>query len=279
MKNNIYKQILTTQEYSKINHKTPYVINLKNEDVELLFFGSSHINNINHPDALKIVDAYKEFNARHRDKMVVIIENFLPPELLNSETEMIEKFGESGLVYYLAKKNRVNIICPEPKNSDILKKASDVVGDKELVGSWAFINYLYQIIKKTNPISLDNREQIRSVLKNIGQDIDLKNNKAPEDIYKTFSEKINSSTKGPLPDELDYLFKTKVDLSEIKKLQDPFIEGSDINMAGAEVNRARDYFITKSILKELENKNNTFAVFGSNHAVSQEPVFNIFFKK
>ncbi|OGX07172.1 MAG: hypothetical protein A2Z88_01945 [Omnitrophica WOR_2 bacterium GWA2_47_8] len=65
---------------------------------------------------------------------------------------------------------------------------------------------------------------------------------------------------------------------EQKKLQNPFEKGSVFNDVGSEINKARDYFIARNILKNLNEGKSVLAVFGANHVIAQKKIFEAYFK-
>jgi len=211
----ISKNLITTQEYAKIKHKTPYVLNVSKNKQEIVYFGSRHSKNPKDKQFSKIEILFNKFLNKHNKRDIVIILENYTPHLILSRNEMIKNFGETGLLYFLAQKHKLKTICPEPSQKQILEFVKSRKNKKRNILLWIFLN----------------------------------------------------------------IISNKFKLKEIKKLQDPFIKFSELNKIGADFNLARDYYISKGILKQLKSNYSIFAVFGANHVVCQEKVIRRFLEK
>ena len=278
---NLYKRILTLQAYSKIEHNNPYVIHLKNNKQELIFFGVDHSRNPKDAEYQRIGELFKSLIDSHsKRKIIVLLENFIPPRLFKTSEEMIKSFGESGFVYYIAKKSGIAVICPEPKSAEILKIAASVTNKKIEIAAWALLNSINWRLKENNHLLKEDIEATKKVLIAINKSLKMLKRITPEKLFAILSLKINFEAKrNILPSSLNDLTTVKLNSKLIKNLQNPFINQTKINNAGAEVNRARDYFIARSIIKQIKSGKSVFAVFGSDHVVCQEKVIRKYFKK
>lgn len=211
----ISKNLVTTQEYVRIKHKIPYILNISKEKQEIVYFGSKHSKNPKDKQFSKIENLFNKFLNKHNKKDIVIILENYTPSLVLPKNEMVEKFGETGLVYFLAQKHNLKTICPEPSQKQILEFVKSRKNKKRNILLWISLN----------------------------------------------------------------IISNKFKMKEIKKLQDPFIKFSELNKVGADFNLARDYYISKGILKQLKSDYNVFAVFGANHVICQEKVIRLFFDK
>ncbi len=278
---NLYKKILTLRDYSKIRHTNPYVIHLKNNKQEIIFFGTKHSWGPKDAKYQRIEKLFKSLIDSHpKRKIVALIENFVPPKFLKTPEEMIGSFGESGFVYYIARKANIAVICPEPNPAELLEAGALATNDKIGVAAWAFLNAINWMLRKNNPLLKEDIKATQSVLTAINESLKISKGKNPEKLLKILTSKINSEVKRKiLPSSFDNLTRAKLDSEFIKKLQDPFIKQANISDAGMEVNRARDYFIAQAIIKQIKNGKSVFAVFGINHVVCEKNVVLEAFKK
>jgi len=96
---------MTAEKYSRIEHATPYIFELKAGDKELYYFGSPHISDPNNPLFAEIETAFNKANPD-----IVFVEGINVRgdktkfnERVKSVTreEAIEHMGESGLTLKL----------------------------------------------------------------------------------------------------------------------------------------------------------------------------------
>jgi hypothetical protein len=210
---NIAKNLIPLQKYAKLKHKKPYLFNFFKGKQEIFYLGVEHSKNPKNKQFSEIENWFNKFLNTHKKKDIVIILENYTPSLVLPKNEMIEKFGETGLVYFLAQKHNLKTICPEPSQKQILKFVKSRKNKTRNILLWIFLN----------------------------------------------------------------IISNKFKLKEIKKLQDPFIKFSELNKIGADFNLARDYYISKEILKQLKSGYSVFAVFGVNHVICQEPVLRKWF--
>ena len=100
--------VISYQKLRRAIPKLPYILNFKNSKSNFVYIGIKHSNNPKNIQFNKIESLFRKFLKSNRNKKLVVgIENIY---LYNSDdnlskNQLIKKYGESGLLTYLAKKN------------------------------------------------------------------------------------------------------------------------------------------------------------------------------
>jgi len=140
--------IMTAEEYSKIEHSTPHVFELKSGDKELLYFGAPHTHDSNSSLFEKIESAFNKINPD-----VVFVEGvsvkgdkevFEQQLKAASSEEVIKRMGEGGFALKLAVDNAIDWICPEPDEEDLYKELITRGFTKEQIFTWNVFRTLAQ---------------------------------------------------------------------------------------------------------------------------------------
>lgn len=101
-------QVLSYEEYARIEHDTPYVLRFDRGSGALLFFGSAHIYDPEDPQIADIVARWSEFRPT-----LAYNEGGDPPAE-PALTDAVSRFGESGLVRHLGVRDRIPVANIEP---------------------------------------------------------------------------------------------------------------------------------------------------------------------
>jgi hypothetical protein len=104
--------ILTYKDYAKIKHDVPYVLEFKCGTGGLLLYGGRHVFD---PADPQIADIEKEWQRYGPD--VAYNEGGNPPTE-SAPANAVKRFGEPGLVRYLAAREHVPVATFEPKEAD-----------------------------------------------------------------------------------------------------------------------------------------------------------------
>jgi hypothetical protein len=102
--------ILTTEQYEQVSgrHARPYVVQLETAGGALLLYGASHTKDPDNPqiaDLRRRWDAFRPTAALVEGRLGFLVEGVSDP---------VRKFGESGLVYGLARRHGVPAFTWEP---------------------------------------------------------------------------------------------------------------------------------------------------------------------
>ncbi|PCC72189.1 hypothetical protein SAMN02745121_01398 [Nannocystis exedens] len=101
-------RILSHEEYADIEHDMPYVLRFAREDGALLFFGAKHIDDAGDAQVARIAALWAEFRPT-----LAFNEGGDPPVEASLVTAAA-RFGESGLVRFLARRDGVPAASIEP---------------------------------------------------------------------------------------------------------------------------------------------------------------------
>lgn len=279
-KDKILNKTLNPQEYFLIKHKTPYILDFKKDNQELLYIGVEHSRKPKAKHYLQIITLLKAFLKRHpKDSFVLAIESFIPPTQKSKNSSIIN-YGESGLLIYLAKKYQLNYFCPEPAQNEILKYVFDLnLFKKEDIALWIFLNTLWNILKTSPILSEKEISSLNTLMLYLDKMLNSKKSNPIKFYWSRFKNRLNEITgSDSLPDDLESLKKKQINIKTIERLQSPFIQYTVLNDIGSKINYTRDRFITDSLIQKLECGQSVFAVYGVNHVIAQEPALESFFK-
>lgn len=279
-KTEILDTILKPQEYSRLKHKTPYILDLKKDNQELLYIGVEHSRDPKAKHYLQIITLLKGFLKQHsKDSIMLAIEGFIPPAQ-KSKNSSIVNYGESGLLIYLAKKYQLNYFCLEPAQNEILKYVFDLnLFKKEDIALWIFLNTLWNILKTSPILSEKEISSLNALMQYLNEQLNNKRTHSDKFSLLLFRKRLKEITGSDLlSNDLDSLKKKQINIKTIERLQSPFIKYTVLNDIGSKINYTRDRFIADSLTEKLTEGKNIFAVFGANHVVAQEPALESFFK-
>lgn len=268
------KNLIPLQKYIKLKHKNPYLLNFFREKQEILYLGVKHSKNTKNRQFKVIEKLLREFLNRHaKSEVIIFLESFIPP-LINNRDKMIINFGETGLIYLISAGEKLKMICPEPSQKQVLTFVKNRNHNIIDILLWIFINIFYNklMAKKENNLTKELFKESLMVVKKITK-IQKESN-----LEKKFVKQLNLILRNKTKKSL-FNILIRLTLKEIKKLQNPFIKFSKLNKIGADFNLARDYYISKEIIKQLKKNKSIFAVFGANHVFCQEPILKKYFKK
>ena len=100
--------ILTLEEHDELGeHDRPYIVDIEAERGALLYFGSEHVKDPHHPQTAKITEQWEAF-----EPTVALVEGRLGL-YLGGMSRGISRFGESGAVYVLARRDDVPVYTLE----------------------------------------------------------------------------------------------------------------------------------------------------------------------
>ncbi len=95
--------IMTFDEYAKVRHAYPYIVELQIGKGALLYFGAQHTNDPKHTQIAQIEKLWKEFRPT-----LALYEGGETP-VSKSLDEVVSRFGEPSLVRYLAARDKVSV--------------------------------------------------------------------------------------------------------------------------------------------------------------------------
>lgn len=229
----------------------PFIIELDRGGSSILYYGSSHNIDISHP---QFNDIEKKWNKFKPD--VAYSEGKIWP-LIKSKADAIKRYGEQGLLRYLAYRDNIKIKCIEPtrkKEVQYLKKyyplikikifyvLRQLVIDKEILNKNINSKYVSFLLSNNSSFSIYSL-----------------NKRVPRTVLE-----LNLKIKKLLPEIKDW---EKIDSRYFMDIRKP---GNWLAKMNILVNKYRDIYMIKKIIKEFKNGKKIFAVVGESHVVEQE---------
>jgi hypothetical protein len=229
----------------------PFIIELDRGESSILYYGSFHNIDISHPQFNDIENKWNRFKPD-----IAYSEGEIWP-LIKSKAEAIKKYGEQGLLRYLAYRDNIKIKCIEPtrkKEIQYLKKYYPLIKVK------IFYVLRQLVIDKEILKKNINNKYVRFLLSNNRSFCIYSLNKR---VPRTVLE-LNIKIKKLLPEIKDW---RKIDSRYFMDTRKP---GNWLAKMNILVNKYRDIYMVKKIIKELKNGKKIFAVVGKSHVVKQE---------
>jgi hypothetical protein len=243
-------QIMTYQEYGKITHRRPYLLQLKSGEGELLYFGAGHFYRADDPQMAELERRFAEFRPT-----LLLNESQTPPAEATRELA-VSLHGEPGLVSFLAAKHNVPVKSIDPPR---MQEIAYLLGTKRWTTEQVLLFYVLRRVsennKKTSPRPAD--ELVRQALDATA--------KAPgfEGLPKTVAE-FEASVRRVLPSIVDW---RKVRSTVFDPNPDLGLYTNDLAYASSQY---RDRYMVKLLADEVRKGGRVFAVVGASHVVMQE---------
>lgn len=247
-----------------LNGYSPTLTVLKHEKNQLVFFGTSHVRDVEHPQFKAMEEAfirYKPQIAFNEGGQVSATEHFS-----FSRDSAILKDGETGLLKYLCDKSNISLLN------------GDMSTDEEFAGLLSKFPreqvYLYLGIERfLQPYSQ-------------GFDEKMPIDSAFQKSFISYLEKYNFNPTVQ-ERELSYLqklysqyFKQKVDLQNLINVHEYYLLDKGIfGQIGRESKSIRDQALLKKIDDALDKYDSVFVVFGASHWVAVQPALKYIIEK
>jgi len=265
--------ILTDEQYREHPFATTeseraYLLELKKGDKQLVYFGSPHIYDPEDPLFEEIQRKFVEFKPE-----IVYVEGreFINTqkdkvrEVLGKESlESVKLDGESHYVLKLAVDAEIDFESPEP---DFSKEIAALL-EKGYVKKDIFTFYMYRVIDQYQ--RLHGEKSIEGCKKHLGNS------------FRQFRKE--SGWEAEELDKFESELVSELDIEDRKKYRrqvDPIPwEGnpqSVINEISRQSSSFRDRFILERITEGLKKYSRVFVIYGSAHAVKQEPALRSLF--
>jgi hypothetical protein len=246
----IEPEIMSYKDYGKIRHERPYILKFKKEKGELLYFGIGHAYRYDDPQIAMLEKQFLEFRPT-----LILNESGTPPALETAK-EAVERYGEPGLISFLAKKHNIPIKSLDPPRLEEIKY---ILGTKRWTLEQVMLFYILRRVpennKKVNPQSPDAmvEEMLKAASKMPGF----------ETLPKNIAE-FEAAVKKHFPNVSDW---RKIEQKVFDPNPDLGLFTNDI--ADASVNY-RGRFMVRLLASEVEKGERVFAVVGASHVVKQE---------
>jgi hypothetical protein len=242
--------LMTYDEYVKVSPSFPYIVKLKIGKGELLYFGAQHIYDPKNAQTAQIEKLWKEFRP------TVAYHESSGTSLSKTVEDAVGKSGESGLVVFLAARDKVPVFTLEPNRNDEVA----------------------MMLKTYTP------EQVKLffVLRQVPQFRDRKNDQTLEDFMTTFLRNVSyiAGLENAMPNTIAELDKSSLWLSPQlqewrtadRSWSDPVATKAYTNQIARLSSEFRDLHMVKLLIDKVKQGERVFAVVGGTHVVMQERV-------
>jgi hypothetical protein len=259
----VRKKLDTLNANFNLHDYSPTVTVLKNEKKQLVFFGTSHVRGIDHPQFKALEDIFAQQKpqiAFNEGGQVAEIEHYV------SRDSAILKDGETGLAKFLCDKTKISLLN------------GDMSTDEEFAGLLSKFPrdqvYLYLGIERfLQPFS-----------QGIGGEMPIETA-----FQKSFIAYLEKYKFEPTAQEKDisYLkslyyqyFKQKVDLRNLINVHEYYLLDTGIfGKIGRTSKDIRDQALLKKIDDALDKYDSVFVVFGASHWVAVQPALKYIIEK
>lgn len=234
---------------SGLKFSNPYILELKQDEGGIIYYGSYHNVNLNHPQFNDIEKRWDNYKPE-----IAYSEGQVWP-LIKSRDKAIKKYGEQGLLRYLAYRDRVKIKCIEPPIKKEIKYLRKFYPMSKIKIYYILRQLIIsrEILKRKISIDKHTKFLIKNNHKNIFK------NRYPRNYYE-----FNLIVKKLLPELKDW---EKIDSKYFMDIRKPNNWLARMNVF---VNKFRDKHMAKIINKSLKKGERVFAIVGKSHVVNQE---------
>lgn len=265
----ILSSIMTTEEYSKIEHDRPYIFELKSGSKELYYFGSPHMSDPSNP-LFKEIEA--AFNKANPD--IVFVEGinirgdktkFNERVRSTSHEEAINMMGESGLTLKLGVDKGIDWESPEPTDEDLYNDLLSKGFTKDEVFAWDVFHILPQYNRQLKHDGF--KQYVSGFIDRFRkatnwENFDYSYERAIRLGEEIFGENIDVENDTKALDRVDPIpWEDKKDNQTV------------LNRISAVSGLFRDRKIVKDILEAFDTHDRVFVVYGASHAAMQKPAF------
>ena len=243
-------EIMSYKEYGTIRHERPFILKFSSGKGALVYFGIGHVYDPKDAQIARLEKEFLEFRPT-----LLLNESGTPP-IAETAQQAIEKYGEPGLMSFLAKKHNIPIKSLDPARLDEIKY---ILGTKRWSLEQVFLFYVLRRIPQNN------------------KKIDSQNADA------MVREAMNGAAKTPgfeaLPktvEEFDALAKKHFpDVKNWRAIEQKYFDpnpdlGHFTNDLADTSVEFRGKFMVKLLSSEVEKGERVFAVVGASHVVKQE---------
>jgi hypothetical protein len=239
--------IMTFEEYAKVSHGYPYIVELQMGKGALLYFGAQHVYDPKNPQIAQIAKLWKEFGP------TAAYNEGGDPTLSKTIEETVSKSGEPGLVRFLAARDKVPALSLEPDRNEEVA----------------------MFLRTYTP------EQVKVffVLRQVPQFRERKNDENIEAFMTTYLGNISRlpglegapNTIAELDKSCLWLSPRLTDWREAdRSWSDPVAAQAYTNQIARLSSEFRDRHMVKLLIDQVKQGKRVFAVVGGSHVIMQE---------
>jgi hypothetical protein len=243
-------RIMSFEEYAKKRHRVPYIKNLSAGRGHLIYFGAKHIFGSDDPQLAHIERLWAKFKPE-----VAFFEGADPESIPTAAKSRDEVRGESGLVVFLAARDKVPVRTLEPARGDEIALLLNTYSPEE-------IKVFYVLRQLPQFRSGTHTESIESYTENVLGWLSLR----PElkSAPRTLAE-LKASTARLFPQLADWR-----DVSQAWFDPVPSPPPTYLNDVSRRLSEFRDRHMLTLLAEQVAQGKRVFAVVGASHVVMQE---------
>lgn len=252
-------------EYAQLESvSSPKMFEVTNGKQYLYYYGASHVNDPEHPMLPHIEEYWSKFLSVVDDKSTAVAVN--EGGLRNPEGDrdtMIKRDGEGGLITYLATKENIEIISPEPNRMDVDKELLKEFS-KDEIQCYYFVRVVNQYLQSKPEKSFE--DYIKKILEvdkkeSDWSDFDFSLENMKRIHTQIFGNEFNLEEQG--------FFYTVIN---------PSRKDTVINAIARASSGYRDMFIIEKIIEKWGEGKSLFVVYGFSHGYRQEKALKTLLK-
>ncbi len=241
--------IMTFDEYAKVRHGYPYIVEMQIGKGALLYFGAQHTFDPKNAQIAQIEKRWKEFRP------TVAYNEGGNPSVSKTVEETVSKSGEAGLVRYLAARDKISALSLEPSRADEAAMLLKTYTPEQVKVFYA-LRPISQFRKRKNDETIE--VFMTNVLGFLSRILGLEG--APNSIVE-----LDKSCLWLSPQLKDW---RTVEQSWF----DPVASHAYTNQIARLSSEFRDLHMVKLLIDEVKQGKRVFAVVGGSHVVMQERV-------
>jgi hypothetical protein len=235
------------EQFESRSIKWPYILNIRTANGELLYFGASHTSDPLHPQMSEIERLWSEF---HPD--VAFNEGGDPPTE-KSRQEAVAKYGEPGLVRFLAARDKVPVRSIDPTRAETVAALL-----KRFTPEQVKLNFVLLTVAQYGRFQRQNtlEEELERVFPIFAATPGL--NVPPNSISE-----LEASFARFFPDERNFT-------AARESWFDPIASENFLNEMSRASSEFRDQYMVDLLTRHVKEGKKVFAVVGGTHVVMQE---------
>lgn len=243
-----YPGLMTWEEYNRTPRLRPYVLKLVGHRGDLLYYGAFHCIDLNHPQFSDIEQRWDAFRPT-----LAMSEGSLWP-LEATREEAIRKYGEQGLLRFLAARDGVPVKCLDQSRLLQSRHLRHQFSVQEIK--------VYMVLRQAS---------VNQILGRNPNDVaDMETFLAVMEKFRPFRFPPHSLTN------LEAFVKHEFpELESWRTIPEDYFYNKEKGKFLPEIHRYlmcyRDNYMLGMLFKELKNGRRIFAVVGRSHVVMQEP--------
>lgn len=239
--------LMSYADYSRVEHPVPYILRFERSHGALLYYGARHTYDASDAQVAEVQSLWKSFRPT-----LALNEGGSPPAELSVSGAM--RFGEAGLVRYLARRDGVPVESLEPSVQVEFARALNAGHAPTTVKVfWAMRFYVSN--RRANPGASAEEFMARALNQNTGHPV---LDGPPTDVAD-----LSRAYAALFPDFPDW--KSMPD-----EYLDPASSTTVLNRISSDVSIARDEHMVRRIADAVRRGERVFAVVGASHVVIQE---------